>query len=396
MAEVVVVGGGFAGMWAALSAERELELAGAKADVTLVSADPYLVLRPRLYEAEPERMRVDLRPTLDAAGVGFRTGMATGIDSTARKLILRDGSASYDRLVLATGSSLRRPAIEGAEWLFDIDSYEGAIRLERHLRGLGGATAPAVRSVVVIGGGFTGIELATELRPRLISLWGDSAGSSARIVLVEAAETIGPALGPGPRSAITDALAEARVEVRLGTRLVSAGPDTVLLSDGTRIESATVVITTGMRASELTAMLEGAERDDLGRLHVDRTLQVKGVPGVYAAGDVARALVDDEHLALMSCQHALSMGRAAGRSAVRDLLGLTPVPYEAPDYVTCLDLGGWGAVFTRGWDREVKMSGAEAKALKRQINTERIYPPKGGRKEVLAAVVPPPRPGQAR
>lgn len=396
MAEVVVVGGGFAGLWAALSAERELELAGAKADVTLVSADPYLVLRPRLYEAEPERMRVDLRPTLDAAGVGFRTGMATGIDSTARKLILRDGSASYDRLVLATGSSLRRPAIEGAEWLFDIDSYEGAIRLERRLRGLGGATAPAVRSVVVIGGGFTGIELATELRPRLISLWGDSAGSSARIVLVEAAETVGPALGPGPRSAITDALAEARVEVRLGTRLVSAGPDTVLLSDGTRIESATVVITTGMRASELTAMLEGAERDDLGRLHVDRTLQVKGVPGVYAAGDVARALVDDEHLALMSCQHALSMGRAAGRSAVRDLLGLTPVPYEAPDYVTCLDLGGWGAVFTRGWDREVKMSGAEAKALKRQINTERIYPPKGGRKEVLAAVVPPPRPGQAR
>lgn len=396
MAEVVVVGGGFAGMWAALSAERELELAGAKADVTLVSADPYLVLRPRLYEAEPERMRVDLRPTLDAAGVGFRTGMATGIDSTARKLILRDGSASYDRLVLATGSSLRRPAIEGAEWLFDIDSYEGAIRLERRLRGLGGATAPGVRSVVVIGGGFTGIELATELRPRLISLWGDSAGSSARIVLVEAAETVGPALGPGPRSAITDALAEARVEVRLGTRLVSAGPDTVLLSDGTRIESATVVITTGMRASELTAMLEGAERDDLGRLHVDRTLQVKGVPGVYAAGDVARALVDDEHLALMSCQHALSMGRAAGRSAVRDLLGLTPVPYEAPDYVTCLDLGGWGAVFTRGWDREVKMSGAEAKALKRQINTERIYPPKGGRKEVLAAVVPPPRPGQAR
>lgn len=396
MAEVVVVGGGFAGMWAALSAERELELAGAKADVTLVSADPYLVLRPRLYEAEPERMRVDLRPTLDAAGVGFRTGMATGIDSTARKLILRDGSASYDRLVLATGSSLRRPAIEGAEWLFDIDSYEGAIRLERRLRGLGGATAPGVRSVVVIGGGFTGIELATELRPRLISLWGDSAGSSARIVLVEAAETVGPALGPGPRSAITDALAEARVEVRLGTRLVSAGPDTVLLSDGTRIESATVVITTGMRASELTAMLEGAERDDLGRLHVDRTLQVKGVPGVYAAGDVARALVDDEHLALMSCQHALSMGRAAGRSAVRDLLGLTPVAYEAPDYVTCLDLGGWGAVFTRGWDREVKMSGAEAKALKRQINTERIYPPKGGRKEVLAAVVPPPRPGQAR
>jgi NADH dehydrogenase len=396
MPDIVIVGGGFAGLWAALSAVRELELAGATANVNLLSGDPYLVLRPRLYEADPQRMRVDLRPTLEAAGVGFRRAEATGIDAAARKIILRDGSASYDRLVLATGSSLRRPPIDGAEWLFDIDSYEGAIRLDQHLRKLGEATDPGVRSVIVIGGGFTGIELATELRPRLVGLWGASAGPRARIVLVEAADSIGPALGAGPRAAITEALAAAGVEVRLNARLASAGPDTATLSDGTRIPDATVVMTTGMRASDLTATLDGAERDDLGRLHVDRTLRVEGVPGVYAAGDVARALVDDDHLALMSCQHALSMGRAAGRSAVRDLVGLPPVPYEAPDYVTCLDLGEWGAVFTRGWDRQVKLSGAEAKALKRQINTERIYPPRGARSEVLAAVVPPPRPGQTR
>jgi len=77
-------------------------------------------------------------------------------------------------------------------------------------------------------------------------------------------------------------------------------------------------------------------------------------------------------------------------------MGLALEPYAAPDYVTCLDLGPWGAVFTRGWDRTVQMTGAEAKSLKRQINTARIYPPRGERDEILAAVVPPPRPGQTR
>jgi NADH:ubiquinone reductase (H+-translocating) len=157
-----------------------------------------------------------------------------------------------------------------------------------------------------------------------------------------------------------------------------------------------VVVTTGMRASPLAETVNGAERDGLGRLVVDRMLRVQGVPNVFAAGDVARAFVDESHLALMSCQHALSMGRAAGRNVARDVLGLELEPYSAPSYVTCLDLGAWGAVFTRGWDRDVQMTGSEAKALKRQINTVRIYPPRGTREEILAAVVPPPRPGQVR
>jgi NADH dehydrogenase len=364
--------------------------------VTLASADPYLVLRPRLYESAPEQMRVDLRPTLEAAGVRLLIATVTGVDVAGRRLILADGELPYDRLVLATGSFMPRPAIYGAERMFDIDSYAGAVRLDQHLRLLGGRADDAARAVVVLGGGFTGIELATELRTRLTSLWGAACAATARVLLVEAAECVGPALGAGPRDAILAALAEARVEVRLNTRVRSVGEGFADLSDGTRIPTATVVVTTGMRASPLGAALAGATRDEMGRLHVDRMLRVHGVPDVFAAGDIARAFVDDSHLALMSCQHALSMGRAAGRNVARDLLGLEPAPYEAPDYVTCLDLGAWGAVFTRGWDRDVQMTGAEAKALKRQINTMRIYPPQGGRAEILAAVTPPPRPGQSR
>lgn len=90
----------------------------------------------------------------------------------------------------------------------------------------------------------------------------------------------------------------------------------------------------------------------------------------------------------MSCQHAMNLGRSAGNNVAADLLGVEPIPYSQPKYVTCLDLGPWGAVYTEGWEREVKLSGAQAKALKRQINTEWIYPPAADRAEVLASADP--------
>ncbi len=400
MPDIVVVGGGFAGLWAALAATREIEMAGADARVSLVSRDPWLVIRPRLYEAEPERMRVDLRPTLDAVGVRFIAAEVTGFEPAARCVTLREGGLDralpYDRLVLAAGSILSPFPVEGAApHAFDIDGYAGAVTLDRHLRGLKARaavpdTALGAATVVIIGGGFTGIELATEMRSRLAGLWGVTAAALARVVLIEATDRIGPALGDGPRPAIMAALQAAGVEMRLATRVLRIGSDDVLLSSGERIATATTVVTIGPRASPLTELLAGGQLDAQGRLHVDRALRVTGVADVFAAGDVAAAFTDGSHQVMMSCQHALSMGRAAGRNVARDLLGLTIEPYQPPSYVTCLDLGPWGAVFTRGWDREVQMTGAEAKLLKQSINTLRIYPPVGSRAEILAAVVPPP------
>lgn len=91
---------------------------------------------------------------------------------------------------------------------------------------------------------------------------------------------------------------------------------------------------------------------------------------------------------MMSCQHAMNLGRSAGHNVAADLIGEEPIPYSQPQYVTCLDLGPWGAVYTEGWDRQVKLAGAEAKALKTKINTEWIYPPSGDRAEVFALADP--------
>ncbi|MNN31775.1 NADH dehydrogenase-like protein [compost metagenome] len=90
----------------------------------------------------------------------------------------------------------------------------------------------------------------------------------------------------------------------------------------------------------------------------------------------------------MTCQHAIVLGRHAGNNVAAQLLGVEAKPYSQPKYVTCLDLGAWGAVFTEGWDRQVKLIKEEGKALKTQINTVWIYPPAANRETALASADP--------
>jgi len=112
-----------------------------------------------------------------------------------------------------------------------------------------------------------------------------------------------------------------------------------------------------------------------GRVSVDAHMAT-GVARVWAAGDSARAIAVGDHVALMSCQHAMPQGRQAGENAARAVLGRPLGEYHQPLYVTCLDLGSAGAVLTRGFARDDVMArGDEAKQLKRFINRSVIYPP---------------------
>jgi NADH dehydrogenase len=142
-----------------------------------------------------------------------------------------------------------------------------------------------------------------------------------------------------------------------------------------------VVWTAGLRANPLTADIP-APRDELGRLRTDRRLRVTNE--VYAAGDTAAAPFDAEHVVLQSCQHASPMGKTAGHNAAADLLGLPPIEFTPGPYVTDIDLGAAGAVFTRGWDRAVESFGADGKLLKKWI-MKMIAPPVDDPERILAA-----------
>ncbi|MBR0975619.1 MULTISPECIES: NAD(P)/FAD-dependent oxidoreductase [Bradyrhizobium] len=393
---IIIIGAGFAGMYAALSAARLRDIQGASPQdlqIALVAPEPFLVVRPRLYEPKPETLTAPLLDVLTAIDVDYIQGSAETINTEARtvQITVPNGprkTLSYDRLVVATGSRLFRPNIPGlAEHGFSVDTLDDAVALDKHLHNL--PTRPAANgrdTVVVAGGGFTGIEAATEMPSRLRGIFGKDA--RLRIVIVERNNAIAPDMGEGPRPLIAEALRKLGVETRLGAGIVSLDQSGVTLSNGEHIETETMIWAAGIRAAPLTAQIP-AERDSFGRLLVDRDLRVPGVAGVFATGDAARAACDDDgNHALMSCQHATRMGAFAGNNAAAELLGVPTRPYHQKAYVTCLDLGEAGALFTRGWERTVEMVGDVAKKTKREINTVWIYPPKAERAAALASADP--------
>lgn len=378
---IVIAGSGFAGLWAAVSAARAISIAQNEVDVhvTIVSPAPNLVIRPRLYEAVLDDVNVDIGRLLDAIDVRHIAGLIETIDTSAHQVTIAhcDGSRmtmGYDKFILATGSHLFEPPIPGlAEHAFNVDQYAEALRLGTHLETLASRQASEARNTVVIaGGGFTGIETAAEMPDRLRAVFGGDVQN--RVLIVEKAPCIGPDLGANPRPVIEEALAECGVEIVPGVAVAAIDPDGIMLSSGERIPTNTVIWTGGARASSLTAQLTG-EKDHLGRVHSDAFLRAADAD-VFVTGDVVHAVTDDAgNVAMMSCQHATSLGRVAGHNAAAELVGLPLHPYSQPRYVTCLDIGPWGAIFAEGWERTVHLRGEEGKKIKREINTKWIYPP---------------------
>jgi NADH dehydrogenase len=281
-----------------------------------------------------------------------------------------------------------KPAIPGLrEFGFDVDTHDGALALQHHLRALADdPPTAAAATVIVVGAGLTGIETACELPKRLRTLFPEGF-VTPRVILVDH-NAVGSDMGSSALPVIEQALSDNGIETRAGVSVAAVRKDGVSLSTGEQFGAATVVWCAGMRASPLTEQLPVA-RDRLGRVPVDDYLRVIGVPSVFAAGDVAAARMDDEHLSVMSCQHGRPMGRYAGFNVIGDLFDEPMLALRIPWYVTVLDLGPAGAVYTEGWGRVVVSNGAQAKATKRTINTRRIYPPlTRNRTDLLAAAAP--------
>ncbi len=385
-----MVGDGFAGLWAAVGAARKLDELGIGADrasVTMINRDRWHAIRVRNYEPDLSDVRVALGGVLGPVGIPLVIGDVDGIDLENRAVTVTsdDGAADtvpYDRLVLAAGSRLNRPAIPGlAEHAFDIDTFDAAARFDRHIRALGNDA----ETVAIVGGGLTGVELACEMPARL-----RAAGvSDGRVIVLDAADHIGSNMGDQAVPVIGEALQALGVETRTGVAIPRIEAGGIVLGGGERIAAETVVWTAGMRASPLAELIPVA-RDGAGRLPVDRHMRVVGAPGVLAAGDIASAELGDGHVSVMSCQHARPMGRLAGHNAVCDLLGRDdPIALDIATYVTCLDLGPWGGLYTEGWDRAVAARGPEVKTVKQTINCHRIYPPRSGaRRDILDAAAP--------
>ncbi|MDX7928164.1 NAD(P)/FAD-dependent oxidoreductase [Acinetobacter baumannii] len=391
---IIIAGSGFAGLWAALAAQRAIHLASQEqnVEVMMVSPSPNVGIRPRLYEAVLENMNPDISELLSVVGVKFLAGWVNKIDSNQQtiEVATTDGNKqnlSYDRFVLATGSTTFMPPIPGLkEYGFSVNTLEDAEKLDQHLKNLVNKPVDAARNTVVVaGGGLTGLETATEMPERLRSILGET---DVRVVLVDSSTDVGAAMGDQAATVIREALNELGVEGKAGLRVTALDATGVTLSNGEKIETETVIWTAGMRANPLTSQIAG-EKDNLGRLIGDAYLHAPEAKNIFVTGDTVKVPTDDlGNFNVMSCQHAMSLGRVAGYNAAAELVDLPLHPYSQQKYVTCVDLGPWGALYTEGWDRQVQFVREEAKKIKQEINTVWIYPPVADREAVFAIANP--------
>jgi NADH:ubiquinone reductase (H+-translocating) len=393
MQRILVLGGGFAGLWAAAGAARqraELAHAADAMEIVLVDRNAYHNIRVRNYEPDLSDVTIPLARVLDPIGVRHLQAEVRGINPARRAVDVaidsRTETIPYDALVVALGSALVRPPVPGlAQHGFDIDTYAAAKKLGSHLERLPArGDSPASATVVVAGAGFTGIEVATEMPARLRAIGVEA----PRVILVDGASEVGATIGDKARPVITQALGALGIETRLGVHVAAVEADRVALTSGETIPCATLIWCAGMHASPLCGALT-ATPDRLGRVAVDAFMSVEGLSGVFACGDVAWNALDGSHPTVMSCQFARPMGRFAGHNAAALLANAPLLPLKIDWYVTVLDLGAWGALYTAGWDRRVISTGADAKRVKRDINCVRIYPPRSfARDEILAAAAP--------
>src|SRR5262245_34384637 len=167
MTRILVLGGGFAGLWAAIGAARKLDelgALGAEIEILVVDRNAYHNIRVRNYEIDLGNVAIPLGEVLDPIGIHHLTAEVQAIDAAKKQVAVttRGGQQilAYDRLVLALGSELVRPDIPGlATNAFDVDTYSAATRLNAHIAALRTSPmSPGRSTVVVVGAGFTGIE----------------------------------------------------------------------------------------------------------------------------------------------------------------------------------------------------------------------------------------------
>jgi NADH dehydrogenase len=390
MARILILGAGFSGLWAAIGAARKLDELGEAAEILVVDRNPYHNIRVRNYEVDLSDVALPLAEFLDPIGIRHVVAEVCAFDPVAQKVTISVNAGrevlNYDRVVMTLGSELVRPPVPGLDSHgFDVDTYAAAVRLNDHLAALGRLEPSTEGStVVVVGAGFTGIEVASEMPNRLAR-----AGIvNPRVILIDPNLVVGAAIGESGRPVVDEALSVLGVETRLGVKVGAIEAAGIKLTNGEFIATRTVVWCAGMKASPLTESLAG-ERDRYGRLAVDQFMRAISLPNVFAAGDAAVCKIDGTHPTVMSCQFARPMGRFAGHNVAADLFGKPMLPLNIDWYVTVLDLGTWGALYTVGWDRQVSAIGSTAKATKQIINHNRIYPPRTGRREDLLAAAAP-------
>ncbi|MEU9290793.1 FAD-dependent oxidoreductase [Streptomyces sp. NPDC048275] len=316
--DVVVVGGGYAGVMAANRLTQRDDVT-----VTLINPRPSFVERIRLHQlvGGSHDAVVDYRKVL-AESVRLVVDTVTRIDASERSVRLATGgTVGYDYLIYAVGSGSADPRVPGAaEFAYPMSGLEEAERLRPVVD-----AAPVSAAVTVVGAGPTGIETAAEL------------AEEGRTVTLVCGEVLGPYLHPRGRRSVAERLAELGVTVLEGpdTKVTAVARDAVRLSGGRELPSEVTIWTAGFGVPDLAAR-SGLSTDALGRLLTDETLTSVDDVRIVAAGDSA---APSDLPFRMSCQAAVQLGPQAAETVLSRLAGEQPAPVDAGFVSQCISLG---------------------------------------------------------
>jgi NADH:ubiquinone reductase (H+-translocating) len=370
MHRVVIIGGGFAGLYAAKS------LASAPVDVTVIDRRNFHLFQPLLYQVataglSPGDIACPLRWALRSQkNTRVLVGEVTGIDCGARRVLLQGGEAGYDTLLLATGAThsyfghpewaSRAPGLKTIE---DATSIRARLFLafEAAEREQDPARRTAWLTFVIVGAGPTGVELAGTLgeiaRDTLQGDFRQIDPAETRIILLDAAPRVLSAF-PADLSAKAERhLIDLRVRPRPGMKVVAIDEKGVSAvganGEEERIEAHTVLWAAGVQASPLGRLLAdatGARVDGAGRVFVESDLTVPGHPEIFVLGDLAH-VENDGKLVPGLCPAAIQMGQYAARVLRNRVAGKGTPPFRYWNKGTLATIGRHAAVADFGWLR---------------------------------------------
>ncbi|MEU2872916.1 NAD(P)/FAD-dependent oxidoreductase [Streptomyces olivoreticuli] len=357
-ARILIVGGGYVGMYTALRLQRKLKRS--EAHVIVIDPEPYMTYQPFLPEAaagsiSPRHVVVPLRRTLPKCQVVI--GEATSIDHAKRTATIstlatrEDGTGAievhYDELILAPGSISRTLPVPGlAEHGIGFKTVEEAIGLRNHVleqMDIASSTRdPDVRDAaltfVFVGGGYAGVEALAELEDMAryaARYYHNVRPDDLKFVLVEASGRILPEVGEEMGRYALRELRGRNIDVRLDTRLDSCADRIAVLSDGSRFPTRTLVWTAGVKPHPILAATD-LPLNERGRLKCTAALTVAGVEHAWAAGDAAAVpdvtAEEPGKECAPNAQHAVRQSKVLARNVLASLRG-EPLKDYAHKYV---------------------------------------------------------------
>lgn len=344
MKDILIVGGGYVGMYTALRLQRKLRKPLKKGSVRVTVIDPqsYMTYQPFLPEAaagnvQPRHMVASLRRLLPK--VRILNGTVTKVNHAAKRVTFQPAEGEqrevgYDVVVMAAGSISRTLPIPG---LMDVGigfkSVAEAIALRNRVLNkldLAESTEDAALkkkalTFVVVGAGFAGVEALAELEDMAkdaTRYYRNITPKDFHWVLVEASNRILPEVGPEMGRWTLEQLRERGIDVRMETRLNSAVGGHIELSDGTAFDAETLVWTAGVKPSQVVNATD-LPIDDRGRIKATARLNVEDTPDAFTAGDIAGVpdVTTPGEFCAPNAQHAVRQAKVLADNIVRHLNG---------------------------------------------------------------------------